>query len=62
MVAFVSGDHSAKTYAKLWAKIPESYNTLILLAFPQVVLVVLQFWELGKWAAMHLLDIGQELH
>jgi len=26
IVAFVSGDHSAKTCAKLWAKIPESYK------------------------------------
>ena len=26
IVAFVSGDHSAKTCAKLWAKIPASYK------------------------------------
>lgn len=26
IVAFVSGDHSAKTCAKLWKKIPESYK------------------------------------
>jgi IS1 family transposase len=26
MVAFVSGDHSAKTCAKLWAKLPASYK------------------------------------
>ncbi len=26
IIAFVSGDHSAKTCAKLWAKIPASYK------------------------------------
>lgn len=25
IIAFVSGDHSAKTCARLWAKIPEEY-------------------------------------